>query len=877
MLEWWRDVAELEEDSFDILTPVEAGKVWLKISPVLHTLLQDINENYWGSCLSILKKLLPSDEIPNPEINFEKFVEFLYQNQLNLKFTTIAQCKNFVESFYTDGDLAFFVSTFLFVVSDPMLCLETYRTMFYERFPPFISWLMLDGTIEKLLSMFITFLTPYKNKSHKDILQYRIILSDLIVEILVSNTRPIAFFDDILSMYFSKCLNLINYSDSSASICFARNIVRITEIWFPMSTREQAETRISTMITSAPLGKSSHEYIVRYAVKQAGKYISHNKLANLLSKQGFRNPFDLEVLRDLAIADPSSCAPYIVHFLSRAMTAHFAFINTSAVLLSEVLEHCDSKEVTDWMKRFVTMTFIFLKVACEQDAFARRVRAICEALTSDVFKQFQWFTNIVNSCANAAYAIDNQPEIFRAYFHIGEKFPSASFFRREYEKFSPLLKNRRVLKMFPFKGSTVQLMKATDKDEADDDSQREIDDSLKELGLGPRALRYVYFDFDAGPIDQQQSIFLLEDFIDHEKMRFGRTEYYKDNYIRIKMDRFIPEGRLEMAGMRAAVEDLEETIWQYQINALKDFIAIAKELIGCLKQHPHLIANIKALNRDLNTGCSDDQAYKVLKKQRHRLKRVVEASAKRLTAPNYAVKLKQYLMDCFYNFEPTTQYAPPSLFDGIVDKYLLFSIKWSPTTQALGEIIASEAVDAAASTLWELASVIYEKTEVSNETTLLICYTAVVRMIFDRIYDKYHPLAMYEAANVDFLSRCITVAENQLSTLDLDKLLSYKAGKGTISSFFRSKNQNLGSLEFLVNPIDIMYKIHQTVMMLGSIFPGVDLTNDEKVKLLKGLIATFPPSNTISIIRFIDTWSSLTPSNNIIMSFSLFRKACISM
>lgn len=580
-------------------------------------------------------------------------------------------------------------------------------------------------------------------------------------------------------------------------------------------------------------------------------------------------------MRELALAEGSKATAFVVHVLSRSMTSYYAFSRISAKLLVDILKVVgENKEIVDWMKRFVTMLVIFMKIASEQDSFKKRVNLLCEVLTSEVFKPLPWFRNILQSTANAVYLIDQKPEFFKLFFKIGEKYPSASFFKREYDRYKPLIRTRMILKYFPFKINNLQLIspKDVDNDDEEEGSKQPIDDSLKELGIGARSLKYIFHDFDAGVIDQQQNIFLLEDFMEQETNRFKKTELYHENFIKINLNNYTSEGKFVLCGLKCAMQDIENSIWEYQIRSLKDFIGIANEIISVLKQHPHLMARIKALGRDLNVGCSDDQNYKLLKEQRSILKKRIEAKFR------FEKELNSNLLNVFYKFDSFLQYVPPSDYDYCVDNFITFSEELNPMIESLIEIVSSEAVDSTIQTVWEFASVLYEKTKFVHETTYVLCYIILMRLIFDKSYEVYHPLTDHNSANMDFLMRCKVFSEKSVSELNLpEKIISRRVVRGTIGAFFKTKSHSLYSLEFLVNPIDILFNIHQTVVQLNSIAPGENLSNDEKVTLMKGLISTFPPSNTISIVLFLDKWGNTVPSANMLLSYSIFRKAVNSL
>ena len=692
---------------------------------------------------------------------------------------------------------------------------------------------------------------------------------------MISDLYPIVLIDDMISVLYSKLLNLINYSKQEASLCFSRNAAQLMEFWLPKITPEQASTRITTLITSASIGRSAHNYIVRFALKQAGKYISYTRLVQLTIKQGFSSISDLEFLQEISKSEESNCAKQVIQTFCRVISGYKIFMRAAGELFIEELKiHGDEKDVRNWVQQYITMLFIFIKRAIQMNRFKRRVLGLCELLTSNSFNSIQWLSKSIHSNANAAFMLDNKPDLFKSFFYIGKEYPVTSYFQREYKKFEKYVKKSSRLKTFPFKPNSSQLVKIVKESPIEQKmNEREVDESLKGLGLSPRVMRYVYLNFEAGTLDQQQSIFLLEDFIDHEKQRFEKTEYLHDRFVRIDLSKFLPEGRLAMAGIKVISQELEDEIWEYQTNALREFISIAKEIIEALQRHPHLLANIKSLNRDLNHGCSDDQKYKKLKSQRKRLKKYAEKIANEYRVPNYLLDMHSCLLSVFYKFDANLQYAPPSEIDEQIRNYLNFS-EFEYMIEPTADIVVSGIVAAALQTIWELTSAVVETVQLRGEATSVIIYTSIIRYMFDIIYIKNPVLNTYKFANLVFLKACRDYCEKPISYLELPEvILSRFPNRSSISILFKTKNSSLGLLDYLNNPIDLLFNIHSSLQVIISMVPGYQLPVNDQVKLFSGLIATYPANNTIAVIKFLIIWYTAAPSILMQRSFDIFKRA----
>jgi len=874
---WWNEMMydEKSDNVPDIIDQQEAIRVWQVHFPVICVMVKESTSNdiYWSFIGEFMNKFIENDRIEDPFEDFSNFVLKLYKYRETLSMKDINSCISFVEAFCSDDPVTFFTDCFLVAVSDPMLCVRTMHELHRVRNSCWNMFLDHYGIIERLFDVFITFLQPSNSgDDEEEYGDFRLIVADLIASLLVDTNRNLVLGKEIVAGFFSRLLNLINYSKPIDSISYARIAIRLNNHFLDLIPIEEAAGRVSALLSSSPPGKAAHHVVAQYSYSLCGKFISKASLANVLSKQGACSLWDFNLLKDLAVQSGNETKMIVVRFLSKTLTCSKIYTRLSATILNEILKDCDENSpVCEWSKQFITRLFCFIKLSSRKEKYMRRIHSICDIISSHVFSETKFLLKAIFQNANSAYLIGNEPQFFSDYFRVGESQPKVKHFSREFEKFDGL---KMKLKSFPFKiGSTQLLEHGRSKNKGKNRTKKdvEVDESLKETGLSYNALKYVLKDMNASTIDQQQCIFTLEDFIDQEKEKYDNIKIRQKYSNKLVHHNYRHEGKAKIVALRYIIAENENEIAEYQRSALSQYIDIAREIIGALRQHPYLMADIKKLNLDLNLGCGDDPSYKRLKDHRLMLQSAAKDSAKAYIIPNYSLDLQAALTTSFIKFDPVLQYSPPSEIDALIMEYLKKSL-FDGMIDATAEVIEDGTIDAAVSTIWELNGAIIDNLGLRMDATALITYTSLVRQVFSKAYTvKERPvLRSYEKSSIVFLKKCEEFCNQPISELNLSEELIGRRKKAAIYSLFRSKVHNLSAIEFMTNPIDMLYHIHQAVLSLPAAVNAPKLTPPETQILLLALVTYSPPSNAIAIYKFLKKWGTLMMSPDVQKSKQLF-------
>lgn len=875
---WWNGVVNFEEDSDQPPAPVspsEMAVVWQEVSPVFHTHVIETGteEEYWEEVRKCLVKLTDDDAIPDPSQDFPKFVEKLYFYRDLIKISSVDSAINYAKHFCPESSNTFFVSEFLYAVSDPSLSVQAIHEMNTNHIEPWASYISRYGAIERFFDLFITFLQPANRKVENEYESFRLILAEIMTSLICDNCpKEMTKKETIVSSLYSRLLNLVIYSKTEASVSFARFAIAINLATLHELSLEVAIMRIVALINASPAMKMSHPMVLEFALSQGGKYIPFTLLAQQVAKH-VSTIYDLNILAKLG-GTSHDARFVVVRTLSMIMVQSKVLMSASAKLLTKILKEFsdENEDIKEWVQKFITLLFVYFNLCAKKEKYLRRVHMICSCLSNDIFLSIDFLKKTILQNANACYLLGNC-QFLLDYFVCGEEYPFAKFFKREATKAE---QSRTKLKTFPFK-SNAQLVETT-KSKKITTSKSEINqfqrDAINELGLPIEVAKYLYKSNDASTIDQQNCIFTLEDFVDQSKEKIDKIKSKKRRPKIQKMNMliFTSDAVMTIFGLREYILQNENAITEFQIQALSGYIDIAREIISVLKSQAGLMADTKLLNRDLNRGSADDSQYKHLKDKRIALKKIALSVTKKFVAPRYADELASNLTTRIMKFDSQLQYSPPSQIDVLLIEFLKRSM-FSSMIDATASVLEDGTIDAAVSTIWELNSAIIDSLSMPFNQNAIVLYNALVRTMFDYAYvlNPRPTLNRYKAASSNFIAKSIKFSAQPISMLNISmQAINAKRQQQPISTLFRAKSITLEPLEFMTNPLDIIYYIHQMINSLSSQSLTRTLTPPEIQTMLLGLVVSTPPSNIVAVAKFIEKWGNLISSSPMQKAKQLF-------
>ena len=240
--------------------------------------------------------------------------------------------------------------------------------------------------------------------------------------------------------------------------------------------------------------------------------------------------------------------------------------------------------------------------------------------------------------------------------------------------------------------------------------------------------------------------------------------------------------------------------------------------------------------------------------------------AARWSIGNIQEPVLRELQAAFYDFDATLNYVRAPNLDRAVSIYLHHS-HFADMLYPISRIIADGTVKPALIALSELTELMYAEIKCSHPTAKICLYLSIIRSIFEEAYTIFPELNRFAKANAMFQEKCETFADQTIG--EIAQLLPKGALKGytqgmQVRTLFRKKQIGyMKDMEMMLNPIDLMIHIYKSVNSLRQYFSfdAGTLSFRETNTLLLILMSAAPPSNTVSIARFLDHWKEmvLTP------------------
>ena len=868
---WWKSI---KGDDFSLIIIPKPQEMYF-ILPYLSTIgtlfVSPItpNDEYWNNLYECFKKLINKNDLINPNHDFEKFIIEIYPYRELLLPNSIKSCINFINCYYNYFNDDFFISYFLLGISNINLCINTMLFLHKNEDIQWLNFISKPGSVERLFDIYVTFLSI---NTDLNIIIDQICLSELFTLLFTNNNSKIILSDLVLNTFYSKLFKLIKYSPFEYSISFLRLILILNDFWFPKYSIDITVSRISTLIAS-----SINNYIIRPLIlfkvkKYANIFISYKKLIPNIIKQNNSEIFDFEILFDLALNGNDESKFYVIKFFCQNLTQNKLMMRSSAYFLSKLLILIENNsEILFWIKKFLYGLFSFLKFSFLKKKYKNRTLMICEILNSTFFNELKWFKDHINGCASAAFYIGKKIPLFKLFFKIKKSL--VNLYEKGLLEFG---KKRNKIKTFPFKSRGYELIDLggikTHIKQVKDSTNRYIEENVLKLGLLTMSNRYIYFDYEVSQVDQQKNIFLLEDFIEEEQLKLEKVEFSNLHKTNLIPKDYIENGFMILTFLVNFLIQIEFQIFEYQKNALKEGITIAQDILKAISTNSNLFADLKSLSRDLNIGCAASTKYQSLKKQKFLLKKYLKDLAKQYKLPFVgSQELFHILNTPNINYKFNLVYCPPSNIDDQIWYYIKIHKQFFDNLNEIVLLIKSNEYEIVISLVLTLVFKLKEKIRINTEYSSSQLFCSIIRIIFDFSYDSNSLLNQFNLENSKFLIQSEEFLLKSISELNFRNEIQLKVLKrGNIKQLVNMFPKSLKNIEFLTNPIDILYNINLIISSLSSIIGNIKLNDEEIKKFLISIISLNPPINFISILRFMDKWGNINMSLQMTKSLITF-------
>jgi hypothetical protein len=229
-----------------------------------------------------------------------------------------------------------------------------------------------------------------------------------------------------------------------------------------------------------------------------------------------------------------------------------------------------------------------------------------------------------------------------------------------------------------------------------------------------------------------------------------------------------------------------------------------------------------------------------------------------------------------YGLEEGQSYSAPSVFDSVLSFYLeKTDLKEMMEPTVLG--ILEGSIEGTLVTIASLAEMLCSTlTPQISHTVTLVCYCSLTRFLFDEAYVRAREVSQFVEDDGTFLIKCEVIADSHVRSLRFSQEFKGRYGsKLRVSSLFREKQINsITNLGQLTNPIDIVVILQRAYALLLKFFGDsqASVSPADAGMLLLCLVAVNPPSNAVSMARFLKKWALL----NLVSAALTAREAFIN-
>lgn len=338
----------------------------------------------------------------------------------------------------------------------------------------------------------------------------------------------------------------------------------------------------------------------------------------------------------------------------------------------------------------------------------------------------------------------------------------------------------------------------------------------------------------------------------------------------------ITHSKMHYMVMSDFLKELYDEIDKYEETHMESIMMMATEMMGFIANNPTIDVDVNAFTEKLADLAAENKDYILLKRKRRALRHKLTKFTMRKVSPDFLSLIRTEFIAANHRYIPELQYSPPSIFDIYIAEFLNRS-NVSHLVYPTAKIIAEGNVDSAVYTLSEFCLMVYDQLNVNNAATRSIVYTSVVRFLFDEAYVLKSELRENDQENEIFLLQCEAFSKQTVRDLRLTNDITKNYIPGLqVPSLFKSKQFDLlKPMEIMTNPIDLMKHVHTILGALASHFGsnGVMLSFDDTLTLLLALTSLNPPSNAVSIAKFVDKWNDVQLSSIVGVSKNYFIAA----
>jgi hypothetical protein len=307
-------------------------------------------------------------------------------------------------------------------------------------------------------------------------------------------------------------------------------------------------------------------------------------------------------------------------------------------------------------------------------------------------------------------------------------------------------------------------------------------------------------------------------------------------------------------------------------------IVCGRFLLDYVTKDGGAVAALGRFAKDWGQSCRQNSNFQTWSAQQRRLNARLRAILKKSSLPDHLSSLRSALVSASARLDPDLGYTPPSPFDEQLEEYIRNDPFLMSMLAPAALIITDGTPASLMSTVGELNKAILGSLGITGGPPVSVVYISLVRILFAVSYTQSSgKLAGDYRENCGFLIGCELFARQSVRQLNLGEAIAGKYIPGLpIVSMFNSKQFGLlRQMEWMTNPIDLLYCVNQGLLELAKYFASDSgfLSFDDTLGLLLALLSIAPPSNAIGIASFLRDWRCVTLSQSLVHAENFFSAA----
>jgi hypothetical protein len=371
-------------------------------------------------------------------------------------------------------------------------------------------------------------------------------------------------------------------------------------------------------------------------------------------------------------------------------------------------------------------------------------------------------------------------------------------------------------------------------------------------------------------------------------VRFVRNGTKAINEIKTRQEVPYTEDKNSSLSRRQTAQCRQMHQWMTAVGTeIKDFelsrhellLNYATFLLDYIRQDPTAVAAMTRLHKDWQTSCRENPDFQAWRSQHRSLHiKLHHIQIKSPPMPDRSACLCSALVSASSRLDPELLYTPPSTFDYQLEEYISNDPFLMAMLAPAAMIITDGTPSSLMPTIGELNKAILANLGITGGPPVTVMYIALVRILFGVSYTQNPSrLSGDIEANSNFMIACELFARQPVRQLDLGEAISRKYTPGLpIASLFNPKQFGLlRPMEWMTNPIDLLYCVNQILKDLARFFASDEgfLAFDDTIGLLLALLSISPPSNAIAIVSFLSRWECVPLSQNLLHAATMFGAA----